>query len=905
MEGRELLADGAPLRRDGEALISAWRSFTKARDRFSAKARASDPGAGRPLAGLAERCRAVVSLQPKLQRWTLLNRARREMRDRRLGTLVDAIETGVIAHEDAREALKTAYCLWLSERFIDAREPLRRFSAPDHERKIERFRKLDQELSDMAAGYIRAVLSGGIPSPDDVKRSSGYGVLRHQMQLQRPRIAVRELLAQMGDAVGQLTPCLMMSPLSVAQYLSAGNQMFDLVVFDEASQITVWDAIGAIARGRNAIVVGDPKQMPPTNFFNKSASDGDSDGDGEDAISEDLESILDEALAASVKHHRLTGHYRSRHESLIAFSNHRYYEGDLVTYPSCETRTSAVSFRHVDGLYMKGKGRTNPPEARAVVEEIVRRLRDPELSKLSIGVVAMNAEQQRLIENLLDDERRADPALEEYFGDGPKEPVFVKNLETVQGDARDVILISIGYGPDTPGAKTMSMNFGPLNKEGGERRLNVAITRATTEVVIFASFTPEMIDLTRTSARALRDLRHYLEFAERGPAALGEAVASVGGFEDYDSDFERRVAERLRTKGWDVRTQIGVSKFRVDLGVIHPDRPGVFLAGIECDGATYHSSPTARDRDRVRQAILENLKWTLVRIWSTDFFIDPDGTLEKVHDRLGALLEADRAARAEAEAAASADAPESGPDAASTQDEPAYEEPADAEALAGQSMAVDVPSLAATSHEGPKEPAPAVEDDDTSYAESAPARVASVSEPGQALLIDAPIEAAASAAIPADPDRFYEPGYRMTLRRLASAIVDEAGPIRFKHLCEIIARRHGFQRTGKQIKSQIWAAIKDARRYTAEPDGQKVFWPAGAEPSDIVAFRGPMPGGHERSWREVPRAEMLGLAAKAITQGGDPVETMAAALGLKRLATGTREELEAVLADIRTRAMHG
>lgn len=906
VDGRELLADGAPLRRCGEAVLSALNTFEETFNAFATKAECGVVNEERLLAGIAEQCRAIVDLQPKLQRWALLNRAKREAREHGICVLVEAIETGAIAHSDAREALRTAYCVWLAERFIDAREPLKRFSAPDHERKIERFRKLDQELSDMAAGYIRARLSGEIPSPDDVTRNSGYGVLRHQMQLKRPRIAVRELISQMGEAVSQLTPCLMMSPLSVSQFLSAGNQMFDLVVFDEASQITVPDAIGAIARGRNAIVVGDPKQMPPTNFFNKSANTGDSDSDGADGDTEDLESILDEALAASVKHHRLTGHYRSRHESLIAFSNHRYYDGALVTYPSCETRQSAVSFHHVDGLYMKGKTRTNPPEAKTVVAEIVRRLRDPVLSKLSIGVVAINSEQQRLIENLLDDERRADPSLEEHFGDTAREPVFVKNLETVQGDARDVILISIGYGPDTPGAKTMSMNFGPLNKEGGERRLNVAITRATTEVVIFASFSPEMIDLTRTSARALRDLRHYLEFAERGPAALGEAVASIGGLDDYDSDFERRVAERLRARGWDVRTQIGVSKFRVDLGVVHPDRPGVFLAGIECDGATYHSSPTARDRDRVRQAILENLGWTLVRIWSTDFFIDPEGTLALVCERLDAILEADRAAQATAQAAAetvTSNGPCEGAEnglAANTMADNAGE-------LAPE------PTLGASTASEPESRSTADGDagDDTivanefAYIETEPARVASMAETGQPALLDLPTAETASADIPSDPARFYEPGYRITLRRIAAAIIDEAGPITFKHLSEIVARRHGFQRTGSQIKSQLWDSVKSARTHTKDPDGQTLFWPDGVQPADIIVFRGLAPGGHERGWRDVPHAELLGLAAKAVAKGGDPVETMAAALGLKRIAAGTREKLEKTIEEAKRCALGG
>ncbi|GER02288.1 hypothetical protein JCM17845_29110 [Iodidimonas gelatinilytica] len=242
----------------------------------------------------------------------------------------------------------------------------------------------------------------------------------------------------------------------------------------------------------------------------------------------------------------------------------------------------------VDGLYQRGK-RINEKEAKAVVAEVVRRLTDEELSQHSIGVVTMNTEQQRLINDLLDRERVKNPALEPFFDEASPGHVFVRNLETVQGDERDVILISIGFGPTVPEAKTMSMNFGALNRKGGERRLNVLISRAAEEKMVFASFDPSLIDLTRTSAQAVHDLKHYLEFAQRGPKALGEAVSTVGGLHDYDSDFERAVADGLRRKGWTIHTQIGVSKFRIDLGVVHPDKPGAYLAGIECDGATYHS----------------------------------------------------------------------------------------------------------------------------------------------------------------------------------------------------------------------------------------------------------------------------------------------------------------------------
>jgi very-short-patch-repair endonuclease len=261
----------------------------------------------------------------------------------------------------------------------------------------------------------------------------------------------------------------------------------------------------------------------------------------------------------------------------------------------------------------------------------------------TIGVVTLNTDQQRTIEDLLDDARRSHPSIEPYFQSSENyDAIFVKNLESVQGDERDIIVLSLGYGPTEVGGKTMSMNFGPLNKTGGERRLNVAITRATTEVLVFASFDSSMIDLSRTSATAVEHLKHYLEFAERGPRALAEQATAAYGVDQFDSDFEQAVSFALREKGWKIQTQVGVSKFRIDLGVLHPDKPGVYLAGIECDGAAYHSSPSARDRDRVRQAILENLGWRIVRLWSTDYFIDAEAAIEKIEQKLLHLLVRDR-----------------------------------------------------------------------------------------------------------------------------------------------------------------------------------------------------------------------------------------------------------------------
>jgi hypothetical protein len=299
------------------------------------------------------------------------------------------------------------------------------------------------------------------------------------------------------------------------------------------------------------------------------------------------------------------------------------------------TDDRAVSFRHVkDGLYEKGGSRTNVPEARAVVADVIATLKNPGYAGQTFGIVTFNTEQQKLIMDLLDDERRKDADVDRHFSDDLVEPVFVKNLEAVQGDERDYMWFSIGFGPDASGA--ISMNFGPMNRQGGERRLNVAVTRARHGLRVFSSIRADQIDLSRTAAIGVRDLRHFLEFAERGARAIAEA--NLGSIGSHESPFETAVAEALVRKGWRCLPQIGVSAFRIDLGIVDPDAPGRFLAGIECDGATYHRSATARDRDKLRERVLTDLGWKIVRIWSTDWWLDPEGTLEKTDLKLKNLM---------------------------------------------------------------------------------------------------------------------------------------------------------------------------------------------------------------------------------------------------------------------------
>lgn len=633
---RDFLNESSPIVEAQARLGKAWGDWT------AALGAAADEGLEHPedstFGEVAQACGLLLDNERKLKRWCDWLAQADAARTLGLGRLAEALLKGEIPPGDAKEEATTALCRWLAPRLIDGSEVLRQFSSSGHQAMIDQYREIARHVAETTGGHIAALSAAATPDPSGPDAPPEYDILARELAKKGRHKPVRTLVREMGARLTDLVPCLMMSPLSVAQFLPADFGGFDLVIFDEASQITPWDAIGAIARGKNTIVVGDPKQMPPTNFFSGGAA-----GE-EDADEDDVESILDQALNARLPHLRLTGHYRSRHESLIAFSNSHYYENSLTTFPSAETRESAVGFVRVpDGLYSKGKGRNNPNEARAVADEVVRRLRDPRDRKMSIGVVTLNTEQQRAIEDLLEEARRKHPEIEEHFQDTDRnDHVFVKNLESVQGDERDVIIISLGYGPTEPGAKTMSMNFGPMNKAGGERRLNVAITRARHDVLVFASFDHTMVDLSRTRAVAVEHLKNYVRFAEEGPSSLASVARAEHGVDQFDSPFEQGVATALRARGWKAQTQVGVGKFRIDLGIVHPDMPGEYLAGVECDGYTYHSSPSARDRDRIRHVILEGLGWKLIRLWSIDYFNDSEGAIDRVDRELNALLEAFR-----------------------------------------------------------------------------------------------------------------------------------------------------------------------------------------------------------------------------------------------------------------------
>lgn len=403
-----------------------------------------------------------------------------------------------------------------------------------------------------------------------------------------------------------------MSPLSVSTFLAPNSVHFDVVIFDEASQIFPQDAIGAIYRASQLIVVGDSRQMPPSNFFNTSTEAEDSDVESGDVT--DFESILD-LCSTSMQQLRLRWHYRSRYEQLITFSNRNFYDSDLVTFPSSKADAPGigVDYYHADGVFDR-KTHTNRKEAEFVVDLIYQNIE--KYPNRSLGVVAFSVAQQNLIDKLLSKRRQSSPEKEFFFKNEGTEPFFIKNLETVQGDERDTIIFSIAYGIDAQGR--LLHNFGPLNRMGGERRLNVAVTRAKCNIQLVSSMHHTDIDLKRTSAEGAKLLRNYLDYAENGNIALERGI-SVSPFEQFDSDFELEVYDYLQSKGFSVDTQVGCSGFRIDLGLKRPNSSDYVLA-IECDGATYHSSQNARDRDRLRQEILERMGWKFYRIWSTDWF---------------------------------------------------------------------------------------------------------------------------------------------------------------------------------------------------------------------------------------------------------------------------------------------
>jgi very-short-patch-repair endonuclease len=530
------------------------------------------------------------------------------------------------------------YQKWLA-RVVQERAELLHFQTLTHEQRVKEFRELDESvLSENRAelvGSLREKLQNELQKPE---MRGVMNFLRGQLARQRKLAPLRVTMKHAFNAIRAIKPCFMMSPQSVAQLLENAEDKFDVVIFDEASQMPTEEAVGAILRGRQLVVVGDPKQLPPTNFFavQSGTVNVQYDEDGLPLL-DDSQSILEEVAGAGVANSRLKWHYRSAQESLITFSNVSFYDGDLYTFPSVETDSydTGLHFEFVeDGVY-EGKG-LNLTEARRVADAVVEHAKTK--PEISLGVGTFNMRQQLAVLDELEQHRRLDPTLEPFFDRNKSEPFFVKNLENIQGDERDAIFLSVTYAKARDGR--LRYNFGPLNGENGWRRLNVLTTRARRLMRVFSSIKGEDINPVATVSQGAQLLRDFLTYAEhkRLDSPILSAIAET------ESPFERDVMQELNRRGIKLVPQVGVSGYRIDLGVLDGEIEGRFVCGIECDGAAYHSSATARDRDRLRQQVLESRGWEIHRVWSTDWFKDRAGQIERL---LGLIEKSRETARRE------------------------------------------------------------------------------------------------------------------------------------------------------------------------------------------------------------------------------------------------------------------
>ena len=516
----------------------------------------------------------------------------------------------VIERQEAFDDITASFTKGFYSKLIDyatsQETSLSSFRLSEQEAHIDSFRKLDDFGMQAAQLRILERLIDHLPDSSQLLRvNDETAILRKQMSTKR-QMPLRRLFARIPNLLMRLSPCMMMSPLSVSYFLEAQTYQFDVVIFDEASQIRPEDAIGAILRGQQVIIAGDVKQMPPTSFF-KASSTTEENEDDEEPEEELADSILEEA-ACALPGKTLLWHYRSRNEDLITFSNHAIYHGQLVTFPSAsDAQDMGVQLVYVaDGIYEKNQ---NLAEAEKCVELLEKHiLSHPERS---LGIIAFSEKQQEAIQSAVERFRLDHPKYERFFESHPEEPFFIKNLENVQGDERDTILFSICYAKNRQ--HRMYMRFGPLGQQGGERRLNVAITRAKCNVKLVSSILPE--DLRDAKAQGVKLLRDYIYFAQHGSTAQTRTDPHPG---EHD-DFCDIVAEYLVQHGYQVRRDIGNSSYRIDIGVLCPGKKDAYLAGIECDGDSYRRARTARDRDVLRTSILQHMGWKMHRIWSTEW----------------------------------------------------------------------------------------------------------------------------------------------------------------------------------------------------------------------------------------------------------------------------------------------
>ncbi len=574
--------------------------------------------AGKTAEEIAELVQTLQNDQSTVLQLPTLYDIEQRLRATHIGTLLDDVIEKKLHPDDLELAFCYARLRAIQQEFLLADTRLSGFQGSRQLRYVREFQQADtKHLEDNPQRVARRIAEHAIDALNRDKNQEQ--LIRKEASKKTRHLPLRSLFEQAPDALAAIRPCWAMSPLDVAQTMPP-LPLFDLVVFDEASQVLPCDAISAILRGRRVMVAGDSRQLPPTTFFDGSGGDDDLDED-EESMS-DYESILD-VMDARLSRRPLTWHYRSQDERLIAYSNQEIYHGSLTTFPgaNADQRLNWEFVPHQQGVATE-KG-SNSAEVLRVVDLMVDHARNRPGE--SLGVIAMGMHHANRIEEVLRQRlmQESDPTLEDFFKEANEERAFVKNLERVQGDERDAIILSIGYGKNAAGK--MQYRFGPLNQEGGERRLNVAITRARKRMTLVTSFAYSDMDPDRTKSVGANMLRGFLKFVQSGGTELDGADSA-----QPLNPFEVDIYDKLTAAGLDVVPQYGCSGYRIDFAVRHPTKPGYFVLAVEADGASYHSSHTARDRDRLRQEHLERLGWQFCRIWSTDWFKDHRSEVARV-----------------------------------------------------------------------------------------------------------------------------------------------------------------------------------------------------------------------------------------------------------------------------------
>lgn len=785
-------------------------------------------------------CNTINSNFDSIKEWINWNDISYSAIQAGLSPVVKGYKEG-LAHEEAYRVYKHSLCKELAVKLIDETPVLNKFSGSVFNEKIEQFKRMDAELIKQTQREIYCRLAAQVPNfQREAAQSSELGIIQRAIRSNGRGVSIRKLFEQIPNMLPRLCPCMLMSPISAAQYLDPKSSPFDLVVFDEASQLPTCKAVGALARGKDSIIVGDPKQMPPTSFFSSNKVD-------EDEIElEDLESILDDCLGINMPQTHLLWHYRSKHESLIAFSNSQFYDNKLYTFPSVNDRERKVNLVHINGTFERGKTRQNRAEAEAVVKEIIRRFNDPELKDLSIGVVTFNVSQQNLIDDLLAAECADNQELEAWVYN-ESEPIFIKNLENVQGDERDVILFSVGYGPDEYGK--VSLNFGPLNRDGGWRRLNVAVSRARYEMTVFATLTPEDIDSNRTGAQGVIALKNFLSYAA-GQKIINSEDVIINRDTNDAKGISGKICEILKIHGYDTDTNIGNSENRIDIGVIDPNNPERYLLGILLDGQGYGTAKTTRDREISQIAVLNTLGWNIMRIWTMDWWDNSKKELNRIFEQLEKIEK-------------------------------------------GETITVT------------EEPVPDNFKEEDAFFAKVNEIVDSLPQVERVI----PTYKQATLEINyVSAEDFANYNYGALIEKKITKTIEFEAPILESVVVRRVAQAFGFARAGSRIQAKIISRLNFSRYKTTYQNNEKVYWNNNQNPSMYYGIRANGEGDGRRDIREVPSEEIrnaigLVLHEQIGLNQADLVREAAKVLNYTRMGTNVTTVLEEAIVDTKNKGL--